>query len=205
MKLEFRSGQSLIEVLIAIAIGALMVVAAGAIIAPALRVNTQTSQAQVGSSLAKALLDNVRVWAEGDWHNISNLATTSLNTYYLNTSNSPFTASTGTESVVVSTTTYNRYFYVDDVNRDASGYITSSGGSVDPSTKRVTVAYSWPQSATYTISDYLTRYRNNVFVQTDWSGGPGQSGPVTSTNSQFATSTNTNYTTTTGSIIIQGF
>jgi type II secretory pathway pseudopilin PulG len=201
-----RGGQSLVELLIAVAIGTILVAAAAAVISPVLKINTQANRAQTATALAHELLDNVRVWAEGDWHNISGLATTSANHYYLNTATSPFSSSTGDEPVTVSTTTYTRYFYVDDVFRDASGNITnsSSGASFDPSTKLVTVvAYSWPTSATYTISTYLTRYRNNVFDQTDWSGGPGQGGPTTSTNSMFSTSSNIDYTTTTGSIYIK--
>jgi type II secretory pathway pseudopilin PulG len=202
-----NSGQSLVELLIAVAVGTILVAAAAAVISPVLKINTQANRAQAATALAHELLDNVRVWAEGDWHNISSLATTSANHYYLNSATSPFSSSTGDEQVTVSSTTYTRYFYVDDVFRDASGNITnsSSGASFDPSTKLVTVAYSWPTSATYTISTHLTRYRNNVFDQTDWSGGPGQGGPTTSTNSMFATSSNINYTTSSGSLYLQGF
>jgi len=197
-----RSGQSLIEVLVAVALGALMLVSATVIIAPVLKIGTQTNRVQIGTALARELLDNVRAWSEGDWHYMSNLATSSQNRYYLSTSSSPFVSVTGTESIVLSTTTYTRCFYVEDVFRDAGGSITASGGSLDPSTKKVTVAYSWAGVATSTVSMYLTRNRNNVFDQTDWSGGPDQSGPVTSTNSMFATSSNILYTTTTGSLYI---
>jgi len=193
-------GQSLVEVLVAVAIGAILVIAAVTIITPALRVNTQATRVQVASSLAKGLSGNIRVWAESDWHNISNLATTSANTYYLIASSSPFTATSGIESVTVSTTTYARYFYVDDVQRDASGYIVESGGSNDPSTKKVTVSYNWPQGTTTTLSFYLTRHSNRVFTQTDWSGGPGQDGPSTTTNSQFSSSTSNISYSTPGSI-----
>ena len=201
--LQDRRGQSLVEVLVAIAIGAILVVAAVTIIAPALRVNTQASRVQIAASLAKELSDSVRVWAEGDWHSILDLATTSANTYYLIASSSPFTATSGVESVLVSTTTYSRYFYVEDVLRDSSGYIATSSGSNDPSTKQVTVGYHWPQGTTTTYSFYLTRHRNNVFRQTDWSGGSGQSGPATTTNSQFSTSTSVIlHASTTGSLIL---
>lgn len=200
-------GQSLVELLIAVAVGTILVAAAAAVISPVLKINTQSNRAQTATALAQELLDNVRVWTEGDWHNILNLATTSASQYYLNASGSPFTVVASNEPVTVSTTTYTRYFYVDDVFRDSGGNITNStsSGSFDFSTKKVTVQYSWPQSATYTIYTYLTRYRNNILDQTDWSGGPGQNGPVTSTNSMFATSSNINYTTSSGSLYLQGF
>ncbi|MBU6500672.1 MAG: prepilin-type N-terminal cleavage/methylation domain-containing protein [Patescibacteria group bacterium] len=196
-------GQSLVEILIAVSIGALMIIAAAGVIAPALRINTQTIHAQTGTAFAKELMENVRVWSEGDWHRIASLATSSVNHYYLVTTGSPFASSTGDQTVIVSTTTYTRYFYVDDVYRDSGDNIATNGTLYyDPSTKKITVAYSWPQSATNTMYQYITRYRNNVFVQTDWSGGSGQSGPVTSTNNMFSTSTNIDNTTSSGAIYI---
>jgi type II secretory pathway pseudopilin PulG len=194
-QLYARKGQSLIEILIGVAIGSIMIIAAASVIAPVLNINTDASRAQAGAALGKELLDNVSVWAEGDWHRIAGLATSSAYHFYLNASSSPFSSSTGDESVTVSTTTYKRFFYVDDVYRDAAGNIASAP-YYDPSTKKITVGYSWPGTATTTISAYLTRSSNMVFVQADWSGGPNQAGPVTSTNSKFASSTsNINYST----------
>lgn len=194
-------GQSLVEILVAVPIGTLLILAAAALITPALKANLQASNAQAGAALAKELLDNINVWSEGNWHNIAGLATSSAYHYYLNTSSSPFSSSTGDESVVVSTTTYKRFFYVDDVYRDVNGAI--SGTYYDPSTKQITVGYSWPGTTTTTVSAYLSRSADRVFVQTDWSGGPNQSGPITSANSQFASSSaNMNYSSTSGSIYL---
>ncbi|MDO8536824.1 MAG: hypothetical protein Q7R94_01095 [bacterium] len=200
--LHSRGGQSILEILIAVGVGAILMIAAVTIIAPALKINTQAARAQAAGALGKALLENVRAWSEGDWHNIQNLATTSANLYYLNTTSSRFTTSTGVESVVVSTTTYKRFFYVDNVQRDTSSpyNIVTSGGSDDPSTKKITIGYNWPQGTTTTYSIYLTRNRNKAYSQTDWSGGSGQNGPATTTNSRFTTSTNVSYTENAGSI-----
>ncbi len=99
-------------------------------------------------------------------------------------------------------TPYSRYFYVDEVNRDSGGNIVSSGGSWDPSTKKLTITANWGTSSS-TIATYLTRSRNRYALQTDWVGGPGQEGPLTSFNYKFSTSTaNINYSTTTGSVLL---
>jgi len=52
------------------------------------------------------------------------------------------------------------------------------------------------------LSFYLTRsYNNQVFWQTDWSGGNGQTGPVPNPGNKFDTAdSNINYASTTGSI-----
>jgi Tfp pilus assembly protein PilV len=141
-----RNGQSLIEVLVALAIGVAFIVAAASIIAPALRVNTQAGTEQAVASLSQELSDNIRTWKSSGWANIAALATSSANTYYLNTSASPFTAVSGKESITVGSSTYQRYFYVSDVYRDTSGNVTSTTGNCsgsspcyDPSTKQITV------------------------------------------------------------------
>jgi len=199
-----RSGQSLVEVLVGMAIGIFLIVTGIGLIVPSMNTNTQVSNIQKGAALAKELLDNVRVWSEESWNNVFALATGTANHYYLNASSSPFASSSGSQAIVLSTTTYTRYFYVSDVYRDGSGsIITTGGGTYDPSTKEITAAYSWTGgSTTDTMSMYLTRNRNNIYDQTDWSGGSGASSAATSVGNRFATSSNIDYATTTGSIYI---
>ena len=419
-----KTGQSLVEILVALGVGTILIIGATGVIIPSLRANTQADKIQVSAALGKELIENTRAFSEGDWHNISNLATSSANKYFL-VPGSPFIAATGTEGVIsdgitsglvgywkldestgtvaydfsgngnngtlinsptnvtgkvsqglsfdgstnyisvssstslqplagnwsvsfwiyrlgtgagdypeiigsrpwttgtdkgwavswssnnskigahyadgsvgfdvtatqststvplttwqhwvvvfdktngklnyylngqldfqqspafpsgtinqadnlymgvervsppparklnaildevraynralsatevktlYSSTIYTRYFYIDNVGRDASGNILSSGGTNDPSTKKLTAVYGWPNGPTNSFSTYLTRFQNNVFDQTDWSGGPGQDGPATTTNSRFSTSTQIYYATTTGSILIQ--
>ena len=197
-----RKGQSLIEVLIAVTIGALMIGAVATLIVTVLRIGSQAQKSQAGAALGKELLENVRVWTERSWYNVASLSTSSANHYYLSASSSPFSVLSGDETAIVASTTYTRYFYVENVGRDAAGKILASGGVDDPSTRKITVVYSWPQSAANTLIAYLTRSANNIFFQTNWSGGPGQNGPATTTNSKFSTSTEVDYSSSTGSIIL---
>lgn len=204
---HLRGGQSLVELLVAIAIGVILIAGAVAIISPALDTHRGVQGAKVAGALGKELLENVRVFGEADWHAIDALSTTSANQYYIIASTSPFTATSGIESVVVATTTYTRYFYLDDVYRNVSGNVLNdTSGSYDPSTKKVTVMFAWPPVASGTISTYVTRAQGQLFIQSNWSGGGNQDGPVTATtsNNTFSTSSNIDYTTTTGSIRILG-
>jgi type II secretory pathway pseudopilin PulG len=195
-----NAGQSLVEILVAVAVGIIFILGTVIVINFALKSGKDIEKVQTATSLAKGLLDNVKIFADSNWHNIDTLATTSANHYYLNTTSSPFTAVSGDENILVSTTTYTRYFYVEDVYRDGSGQITESGGTLDPSTKKVTVVYGWLGSNPKSISVYITRSKNNIFIQTDWSGGGGQLGPITSSNEKFDTSTGIDFSTTSGSI-----
>jgi hypothetical protein len=208
-----REGQSLIELLVSIGVGVILIVGAVSVISTTIKTQGDTTHLQVAAGLGKQLLDNVRVSAEGNWHIIDSLSTSSLNRYYLITSSSPYTVATGTQSIALTTTTYTRYFYLDDVCRNSSSKIDVCGTTLDPSTKKVTVVYGWG-NVTNSIFSYLVRANNSVFTQTDWSGGPNQVGVVTPTtvNTKFSTSSNINYTTstasptsTTGSLVVQGF
>jgi hypothetical protein len=98
-----------------------------------------------------------------------------------------------------------RSFFVEDVNRDNDGNIAATG-VLDPSTQKVTASTEWSllsaAPAEMKMTQFLTRWRNAVFRQTDWSRGSGSEGPITQPTMQFATSTNVN--TSLGSIRIEG-
>jgi hypothetical protein len=95
-----RRGQSLIEILIAVAVGAIFILGIIAAISPALKGNKDVENLQMGAALANGLIQNLKVFGESDWHNLTALATGSQNLYYLNTGKSPFAAATGTEAIL---------------------------------------------------------------------------------------------------------
>lgn len=204
-----RQGQSLVELIVAMAIASILIVGGVAAILPILKTTTDVGRIQAASALGKELLDNVRVLAEGDWHVIDAIPATSARRSYLIATSSPFTVASGTESVAISTTTYTRFFYLEDVFRSPTNPYApvDIGGSPDPSTKKITVVYAWPPNASNTIVSYLTRARNEAYFMTDWSGGGNQAAAVTATSSDvfFATSSNIDYIGTTGSVVISGY
>jgi hypothetical protein len=204
-----RRGQSIIELVIAMAIGVILLVGGVSAIVPILKISGNVARIQTASALGKELLENARVLAASDWHALDSLSTSSASHYYVNASSSPFTFATGTESVIVSTTTYTRWLYLDNVYRNTTTPFEPGvdGGDYDPSTKKITVVYTWPPDASNTIVSYLTRSTDDVLFNNDWTGGPDQDGPltVTSTNNRFSSSSNIDYTGTPGSVVITGF
>jgi hypothetical protein len=108
---------------------------------------------------------------------------------------------------------FSRYFYVQDVCRtnDASSSIVgnppcSGNNWDDPLTQQVTAVTQWLAGAATdntSLTTYLTDYRNFTLRQTDWSGGSGQTGPLTIPNTQYASGTNVTGTSTLGSFQIQ--
>ena len=101
---------------------------------------------------------------------------------------------------------YSRYFYIENVNRTVCGVgditSTSTSGCVsvagagpndfgdDPSTQKINAVVTRSDGAVSQYYEYLTRSRNIVFSQTDWSGGSGQEGPYTVVGTGFSTSAN---------------
>jgi prepilin-type N-terminal cleavage/methylation domain-containing protein len=63
----------------------------------------------------------------------------------------------------------------------------------DPSTQQASVFVQWPavgNVAELKLVEYITRWRNEVLHEQNWSGGGAQEGPITSPNGKFASSTN---------------
>lgn len=107
---------------------------------------------------------------------------------------------------------FKRFFYVENACRtnDASSSISGvdpcgMGSSDDPSTQKVTSVVQWTTSAgagQAMLSDFVTRWKNAIFQQTDWSGGVGGGSPITSPGNTFSSSSGADFTD--GSFRIQG-
>ncbi len=150
-------GQSLIELIIAIGVAA--------VILPALffgfMTSTQSKAQETQSLQANALmnegLEAARAVREANWSNIA----TNGDYHPVIVTNS-WTLVAGTEII----NQYTRIVNIADVSRDSNGNVVLSGGTVDPSTKKITVTISWttPYAAQVSTTIYLTRYLNNQSI-----------------------------------------
>lgn len=83
---------------------------------------------------------------------------------------------------------YTRYLVIENAYRDTGGKLVDSGGTLDPSTKKITASVSWEGLHPSSISQmsYLTRYLDNLaWIQTtvaDFSQGTLNKVAVTNTN-----------------------
>lgn len=184
-------GVALIEILIAVTVGGILIVAAALLITTTLRLSGQNKFLQAASFLSQDLMDKVTVYAETKWfcppapnclkganpaqYGIYNLLKGDSDTsrYYINTAVSPFEWALGKETKSLDGVPYERYFYLENVYRDSGGNIESgfNPANEDPSTQKVTVVTAWPQGGEVRMVKFLTRHTNKVFVQTDWSLG----------------------------------
>lgn len=199
------SGQSLVEVLIATALGVIFIIAAVSAVVPALRGNSYATKNATALELARESLDGVITLAQSDWHTIAVLTPGTVQ-YNIETTESPFYIYEGYSEYNLGGVNYGRYFIIDDVYRDGSGVITTNGGTYDPSTKKITVYYSFDGQPAKSLSGYLTRTHLSSFTQTDWSGGAvGDTAVTTVSTSTFSASINVSYASTTGAFTLSGF
>ena len=155
-----EAGFSLVEALVAIGIATVVLVSLLVAFQSFLRAALDLPTRVKASYLAEEGLEALRIIRDQSW--ASSLGTLTVgNTYYL--------AFTG---VVWQTTTTPQYidgrflrsFTISSVARDGNDDITSSGGTIDLYTKKVTVSISWSTrsaTTTLTLPTYFTRLVNN--------------------------------------------
>lgn len=173
-----KSGQSLIELLIAMALAAILLPALMAGLVLSRQGRPQTTQRTAATALLREAEESVRSLRARGWSFVS--TNPSFHTYI---SGSAWALASGSEVI----NGYTRSIKISDVSR-ASGKIVTSGGTLDPSTKLVTITVSWttPYSSSVSTNFYLTRYRDNiVWIQTsiaDFTAGVFTKTAVEATN-----------------------
>ena len=157
---NLQAGQSLVEILLVIGLSALILPALLTGLVSSRQGKAQNQQRTQAIYLLNETADAVRSVREKGW------STFAVNgTYYPIISGSSWTLATGSATVNGLT----RSITIGDVNRDSGGAIVITGGSLDPSSKKVDISISWgqPYMSTVSASLYITRYLdNNSFTQT---------------------------------------
>lgn len=151
-------GFGLIEIIVGGAILATSLLGISAYYQQSLRVSHTTAEIVQASFLLEEGLETAKFFRDASWTNVS--APTTGTTYYLTWSGTNWATST-TANVYVDST-FERTLRLDDVYRDGSDDIVSSGGTLDVGTRKATVTVSWwdrTATTTRTISTYLT----NIF------------------------------------------
>ncbi len=190
MKHKFRA-QSLMEILVAVAVGSILIGGSATLMALSLQNYKMVRQKLVANSLIHQEAEIIQALGRGNWHTIYDLNKDT--NYYTTASSSTWVISSGQEIDAVDEIPYKRYFQISNVNRDGSGDITDIGDINDPSTQKITVflEYGDNYARSSSLLFYLIRSEDNyTFTQTDWSGGSGQAGPVPNPSSKYDSASN---------------
>ncbi len=178
-----NSGQSLIEVLIGIAVGVIIIGGVAATIAVVLRSNVTTKNSQTAAALAQEVMNEAGDLATADWHKIDTLtfdltATPPVSGQYRIATTSGFSILPGSETFTLDGKSFTRFFTVEYVSRDGSGNIEPEASYTlvndDPTTKRIVATVQWLEGtspASVSLNKFVTRSRNLIFLQTDWRSG----------------------------------
>lgn len=196
------------EIIIGLAVAGILIGAATTALVAILRSGLETKNFQIASSLGQELIDNAKTVAEADWHDIYNLSKGQNTQYYVAASGTASIVFSGVATSTVGIITYTKFLSIENVKRLGGAISVDSSAVDDPSTQKIVSHIQWPsagRTAEAVLTVYLSRWRNSISRQTDWSGGSGQAGPMIELNKKFASSTSIDYSSSAGSIIIQGF
>lgn len=152
---QSKKGQSLIELLIAIGLAAILLPALLTGFVASREGRAQESERLQATALLRESTEAMRNIRNQGWSNIP-----VDGTYHPTISGSVWTLASGTENI----DNFFRDILIESVNRDSNGNIVSSGGILDPSIKKFTYTISWslPNSGQLQTTEYLTRYLNNA-------------------------------------------
>jgi len=171
-----KNGQSLVGLLLAIAIGAIVLILGAQIIQVSLKAEEATRQKTVSFQLARESFEAAKAIAEEDWRLIYDK--TVNQEYYLDNSAGKWVLSADTQykTIALGQDAYTRWLVFNNVSRDGNGDIELiyNVDNDDPSTRKATAYVEHGGIQKIVWSYYLTRWENEIGGQEDWSGGVGE-------------------------------
>lgn len=177
VRLLFRrhKSQTIVELLVAIGLLAILIPTLITGVASAREGKPQLKNRLTASGLLNETIEATISAKNDSWANLSNLF---INTdYHPEISSNKWTVQSGSEDIILNEQIFNRSLQISDVYRNSQGYIVSSGGILDPSSKLITAEVSWASPAQTSIRSQvlLTRSNQNAIytesVSTDFSSG----------------------------------
>ena len=160
-----QKGQSLIELLLTIALVSIFFPALLTGFASTRNNRAVKDQRQLATAYLNEAQEAIRVVRANGWSNLS------LGTYHPIVSGSTWILTSGSELI---DSNFTRQITIEDIKRDSNGNI-SQNGTLDPSTKLITISVSWnlPFPNSVSAASYLTRHDSNIHTDTtiaDFSG-----------------------------------
>lgn len=182
-----NNGQILIEIILATLIGTMIIGAAASLIVANQKSSQISEQRNTAVFLAQEAVESLKSITENNWHWIflppdgagdKDASKGNGNNYCLKIDSDKWilTNNPADCDIDINEIIYTRTINIYNVNREdnADENITAAAGVEDPSTQKVKITVFYPTGKDIVIEKYLTRWRNEIFIQSDWSGGGGQ-------------------------------
>ena len=155
-----QNGFSLLEIVIGVGIIAISIFSLMAVSVLSFKVIEENTKNIQAAFLLEEGVEALKVLRDSSWTN--NIAPLSGGAdYYLDFSNGSWQA---TSSNIYIDDVFERKFTLENVNRDTNDDIVSSGGTLDPDTKKLSLFVSWygrNGTTTQSISTYITNLFGN--------------------------------------------
>lgn len=153
--LTSRKGQTLVELLIAIGLSAIILPALAVGFMSSREGRAQERRRVEATALLQETMEAVRSIRESGWTTFA-----VDGAYHPVITGSAWTFAEGPQTMG----DFTREVVIESVERDDTGAIVDTGGTVDPSTKEVTITVTWdtPIEGSTTAHMYLTRYLDNL-------------------------------------------
>lgn len=189
-----NSGQILTELIIAIAITAILAAIGAQLLNVSLYSVGTSEDRQAASRLAEEIFEALRAVTQGNttstqgWNRLylppdgSGNATSSKGTggvgnpFYVTIVSNQWQIASGTEDVILEGKTFTRRFFIENICRDNTNHNISTttittclGGTYeDPGTQKITAKISKTGAPDFEFSEYFTRYLNESSPQNSW-------------------------------------
>lgn len=150
-------GFGLVEIIVGSAIVAVVMLAVSSYYQSALKVSRSTAHLTQASFLLEEGIEIAHMFRNDGWANISTPADNT--TYYLTFTNGKW-ATTTTNTFIDGV--YERKLTLNDVYRDASDDIVTSGGTLDTGIRKAMITVRW-REGTSTTTKTMSTYLANIF------------------------------------------
>lgn len=204
----YNRGSLLLELLIVIALLAVILSTGSEAVFVSLQSNKISSERDVAMGLANEALEAVRGTTEENWQNIYGLSGKGTTHYYATSTNpaGKWTLASGDEAIVVNGITYTRSVIIDNVSRDSSTraiHTTYSSNDDDPATQKASVTVSWPNADPVTMYEYFFRWKNKTCSQSQWIGNGGSGDTLQSCGTTTYDTIDATVSTSTGTLMLK--
>ncbi len=157
INMKYNKGFFLIEVVVAASIISVVLILLLGSIQDSVEVSQRSLERTQSSYILEEGAEAVKAIRDAAWTNISGL--TSGTTYYLSFNGTAWSLNTSTPDTLGA---FSRRVVFADVYRDSNDDITTSGGTIDAGTKKVTITTNWTApsgSKTESLDFYIANIR----------------------------------------------
>jgi hypothetical protein len=184
-----NNGQILIEIILATLIGAMIIGVAASLIVANQKSSQISAQRSTAVFLAQEGAESLKSITENNWHSIflppdgagdKDSSKGDGNNYCVKVdgfNNKWILTNIAADCEIdINGIIYTRTINIYNANREDNDgeNIIGLGGIEDPSTQKVKIKISYQAGEDIIIEQYLTRWRNEIFIQSNWTGGSGQ-------------------------------